>query len=185
MLWTRGIKVHLKVAGAGEIDKFKALAERLRVGSAVEFLGLVKNDSVQQIMRDAAVVVVPSQHAYPEGFPLTIYEALCARTPLVASDHPMFARRLIDRVNALIYPSGQPVQLAGRIEELLADQHLYASLSSAAQEAWEGLQVPVKWGDLLYRWICRREEDIRWLREHRLTSGRYDSQTGLAPTSAI
>ena len=35
------------------------------------------------------IVIVPSRHDYPEGLPMTIYEALAMRTPLVVSDHPM------------------------------------------------------------------------------------------------
>jgi len=44
-------------------------------------------------MRSADAIVIPSRHEYPEGLPLTIYEALAARTPIVASDHQCFSAR--------------------------------------------------------------------------------------------
>lgn len=173
----RGMRVALKVAGDGEVDRFKALADKLNVRPAIEFLGLIPNDSALQVMKDADVVVIPSQHVYPEGLPLTIYEALCARTPIVASDHPMFAGRLVHGIGAMIYRAGRPVELAARIEQLVEDQTLYSALSANAQRTWEGLQLPVKWGELLHRWVANRPEDRGWLREHRLNSGRYAART--------
>jgi len=165
-----GVPVRVKVAGAGEIDQFRAVAEAAGVGDAFEFLGLIPNDAVTAGMREADIVVVPSQHAYPEGLPLTIYEALCANTPIVASDHPMFVRRLADRESALIYPAGRPAELAGRIRELLGNPALYAALSGASQRTWEGLQIPLKWGDLVARWLADGAEDRRWLGAHSLAA---------------
>jgi glycosyltransferase involved in cell wall biosynthesis len=179
----RGVPVALNVIGAGEHERFKVLAERSNVGPDVRFLGLIPNNLVLQFMKDASIVVIPSQHAYPEGLPLTIYESLCARTPIVASDHPMFARRLVHRVSAMIYRAGEPAELAACIEELLTNQPLYRSLSAAAQDTWERLQLPVKWGELLYRWVSDRTEDRRWLLDHRLKSGRYAAQIGMLPTT--
>jgi glycosyltransferase involved in cell wall biosynthesis len=175
----RGAPVTLKVAGAGDLRRFEVLASRLGVEPEVHFLGLISNDSVLQVMRDASVIVVPSRHSSSEGLPLTIYEALCARTPIVASDHPMFDRRLKHRVNAMIYPAGKPAELAGCVEELFTNQKLYGSLSAAAQGAWEDLQISVKWGELLYRWAGDRAEDRRWLFESRLSSGKYALQLGV------
>ena len=133
------------------------------MAAQVAFLGLIPNAEVGACMRAASVVVVPSQHAYPEGLPLTIYEALCARTPIVASDHPMFVRRLVHRETALIYRAGKPGELADGIAELIADPALYAALSAASQRAWDGLQIPLKWGDLIARWLGGTEDDRHWL----------------------
>jgi len=33
--------------------------------------------------------------------------------------------------------------------------------------AWERLQNPVKWGDVLYRWVSDTPEDRLWLEGHR------------------
>ena len=51
-------------------------------------------------------VVVPSQHAYPEGLPMTIYDAYCSRSPLIASDHPMFRSKVIDDETAVVFGAG-------------------------------------------------------------------------------
>jgi glycosyltransferase involved in cell wall biosynthesis len=172
----RGQRVTLAVAGSGELERFKALAVRLRVESDVQFLGDVPNHSVHGLMQAASIVVVPSRHSYPEGLPFTIYEALSARAPIVASDHPMFAGHLVHRKSAMVYRAGRPKELAARVAELLSDNALYATLSANAQEAWEGLQIPVKWGELLFHWAAGTTDDYRWIFENRLNSGRYVTQ---------
>jgi glycosyltransferase involved in cell wall biosynthesis len=80
LLRAQGQAVRAEIAGRGEVEHFRALAARLGVGDAVHFLGSIPNAEVVARMRAAAVVAVPSHHAYPEGLPLTIYEALSART---------------------------------------------------------------------------------------------------------
>jgi len=163
-----GILINAKLAGAGEIEKFRAVAEAQGVGQDIEFLGLIPNTSVVDYMRAASIVVVPSQHAYPEGLPLTIYEALCARTPIVASDHPMFVRRLSHRESAMIYKAGKPAELADCIKELLSNSQLYHALSANSQHTWESLQIPVKWGDLISAWLSEHADKRQWLYENRL-----------------
>jgi len=127
-------------------------------------------------MRDADVVLIPSRHEYPEGLPLTIYEALAARTPIVASDHPMFRGALVHQRSALIFPAGESEALAAAIRRLGADRTLYAQLSANSSAAWEALQLPVTWGELIERWLSDEPADREWLLEHRLNSGLYDRQ---------
>ena len=54
----------------------------------------------------ATLVCVPSRHEFPEGFPQTLTEALAARTPVVASDHPVFTRVLRDGEGVRYFPAG-------------------------------------------------------------------------------
>lgn len=171
-----GITARAEIAGGGEIDKFRAVARAADVEQEVSFLGLIANDEVFRRMRDAAIIAITSQHAYPEGLPLTIYEALSARTPIVASDHPMFRRRLTNEKTALIYEAGNAQALADAVERLLRDADLYQALSRASLEAWESLQVPVKWGELIMRWLDDAPSDRDWIYEHRLDSGLYDAR---------
>ena len=124
-------------------------------------------------MRKADLVLIPSRHEYPEGFPMTIYEALCSRTPIIASDHPMFQNFLIHRVNAMIFPAMNSKALAEIIQKVLSDATLYNSLSLAAPEAWKQLQIPVKWADMIHRWLNHSAENQNWLFAHTLASKGY------------
>ena len=169
----KGIDASLSVAGSGEVEEFRARAAQLGVASSVEFLGRIPHLQVVQLMHEHDVVLVPSQYGYPEGLPLTIYDAYCSHSPLVASDHPMFRGRVTDGETALVFRAGDAASLAGRIEELLRKPEIYAQLSTGSRRAWEQLQLPVKWGDLMTKWLENSAESHAWLASHCLASGRY------------
>ena len=174
----KNLSVNLKIAGKGENETFIERAKQLNIQDEVEFLGLVPNNTIVNLMRESDFVLVPSRHEYPEGFPLTIYEAFCSRTPLIASDHPMFQSNLEHQINAMIFPAGNSTAIAACIEKLHLNPDLYHRLSLASYDAWKRLQIPVKWADFIKHWIIDLPENQRWLFEHRLASGRYD----LAPS---
>ncbi|NJP08615.1 MAG: glycosyltransferase [Leptolyngbyaceae cyanobacterium RU_5_1] len=169
----RNLPVCLKLVGK-DPGYFAALAERLGISDRVEFLGMQPTSAIVPLMREADVVLVPSRHAYPEGFPLTIHHALCARTPIVASDHPMFQQYLQQGVSAVIFPEANAEALADSIETLFQHPTLYQTLSEGAYRTWYRLRLPVKWSDMLNHWVIRFSQSHQWLYEHRLASGQYD-----------
>ena len=173
-LRAKNFPVKLKIAGQGQKEFFLNKARQLNIEDCVEFLGLVPNNTVIPLMREADLVLVPSRHEYPEGFPLAITHALCSRTPIIASDHPMFQNNLKQGSNSLIFPAGNSTALSECIENLLSDSGLYQSLSVASYEAWNQLQIPVKWADMINRWLDDTQKNQQWLFEHRFSSGLYD-----------
>jgi glycosyltransferase involved in cell wall biosynthesis len=170
----RQVPVRLTLAGKGDLDQFQDLARQLQIENQVQFLGLIPHQQILEEMRSADVLVVPSHHAYPEGFPLTVYEGLCTRTPLVVSDHPMFEGILRDRINAMVFPERNAIALADGVQQLVSNPQLYTQLSQASEAAWQHLQIPVKWADLIERWLFDSPENRRWLSDYSLGSGRYD-----------
>ncbi len=174
LLRDRGIEGHLKIAGSPhKIAPFKEQAAANQVSDLVDFLGLIPNEKVVDSMRDVDIVFIPSRHCYAEGLPSTIYEALCSRTPIVASDHPMFLKNIEDGYSALIFPERQPEGIAQCTERLLKNPELYLRLSKNSYEAWKNLQIPVTWAGFIRRWIADNPEENQWLREHTLASDFY------------
>lgn len=173
-LRAKKLSVSLKIAGQGETEYFFHKARKLQIEDCIEFLGLVSNNAVVHLMRKVDLVLIPSRHEYPEGFPMTIYEALCSRTPIVASDHPMFRNSLKHEINAMIFPAGNFTALSSCIEKLLSDPALYLSLSVASHDTWNQLQIPLKWAEVIQCWLSDSHENQQWLFDHRLSSGRYD-----------
>lgn len=173
-LKAKSFPVSLRIAGKDKDTFYANKAKQLGIADCVEFLGIVPNNTVVTLMREADVVLIPSRHEYPEGFPLAITHALCSRTPIVTSDHPMFKNNLRHGVSAMIFPSGNSIALAETITKLLTDPELYFSLSLASATAWEQLQIPVKWAEMINRWLDDSQENQQWLFEHRLTSGLYN-----------
>lgn len=144
----------LEVAGSGADEHiFRALAKENGTATQVIFHGKISHEEVVKKMRIHDAVLVPSRHEYPEGLPMTIYEALCVRTPVIASDHPMFLRRLIPGRNAMIFEASKPASLAAAVRRLMDDPELYTSLSKAAGEATEDYLCPLKWHDLIDTWL--------------------------------
>jgi len=171
-----GVPPSLTVIGHDPDGRMTGLAESLGLKDDVRFAGLIANEDVPAAMREADVVVIPSRHEYPEGLPLTIYEALAARTPIIASDHPMFRGALVDEESALIFPEKDSDRLASAIGRLATDRALYSRLSVKSEAAWEALQLHVTFGDLLERWLSGTAADREWLYQRRLISGLYDRQ---------
>lgn len=170
----RGHQVSLTAAGKGEIEEFRHLARSLGLADTVAFLGPIPHRNVLDSMHAHDAVIVPSQHAYPEGLPMTIYDAYCSRSPLIASDHPMFRSKVVHDQTAIVFRAGDSSALAEAIERLIGDPALYERLSHSSAAAWKRLQLPVKWGELVQRALSDGPEDRAWRAEYCLASGRYD-----------
>ena len=180
-LRAQNLPVQLKMAGKGDLTQLRQQAEQLQISESVEFLGLVGNKTIIPLMRSADLVLVPSRHDYPEGFPMTIFEALCSRTPIVASDHPMFLQKLQHQQNAMLFPAGNATAMATQITAILNDPALYYAISTATQATWQNLQLPVKWADLVNRWVDQSPKSQNWLAQYTLASGHYQPQPATLP----
>jgi glycosyltransferase involved in cell wall biosynthesis len=150
-----GLDIELDIFGTGpEKEAFEAMAQTLTVTPRVRFHGLSPNVAVLDAMRKAQLVVVPSRHAYPEGIPCVIYESLEVRTPVIISDHPSFLPKLREGDGCLIFQAGNVSHLAARLRECLTDPGLYAKLSQTAVSAWDNIQCPVTFGQLIDDWLA-------------------------------
>ena len=169
----QGFDVSLKIVGKGDLNSFKELAQKLNLYDKVTFTGLVDHKNILGLMRESDMVMIPSHHEFPEGLPLTIYEALTSRTPIVASDHPMFAGRLVDNVSALIFPAKNIDLLTDSIKALIVNANTYEQLSIASEKAWEKLQIPVKYGQLVSAWLQDTNESRQFLTKNTLENRNY------------
>jgi len=156
-LRNRGRPVELTIIGRGELEAFQSTAIKEEIERHVVFLGAKSHSEVIAAMRDHDAVLVPSHWSYPEGLPMTLYEALCTRTPLLTSDHPMFALKIRDRYNALVFPERNPEAFANRIEELATSPELYARLSNNAGNAAEDYLCPLKYDRLITDFLNAQE----------------------------
>ncbi|WP_347268148.1 glycosyltransferase [Paracoccus sp. (in: a-proteobacteria)] len=149
ILRRQGCDARLTLVGAGDAEAFRALARAEGVEAQVTLTGLLPHRQVLAEMRGHDIVLVPSHHAYPEGLPMTLYEALCVRSPLVVSDHPMFRLRIHDGVQALVHPERDPGAMAERILRLASDPASYEAFSRRAAESVTDYLCPLKWDRLI------------------------------------
>jgi glycosyltransferase involved in cell wall biosynthesis len=173
LLHQRQMPVRLAIVGQDGAGVYSQLANKLQISDSVDFLGTLMPEQVTLAMHESDVVVVPSRHDYPEGFPLVIHHALCAQTPLVVSDHPMFQLYLKHQVNAMMFAGQDTTDMANQIVSLLSDAPLYQQLSEASHPTWYQMRLPVKWADVINQWLLAGKTSDHWFGEHSLTSGRY------------
>jgi glycosyltransferase involved in cell wall biosynthesis len=152
ILRAAGRDVRLTLCGAGP-DLPAFLARAAGLGPAVTFLGRVGNDDVFRRMATATVVCVPTRHEFPEGFPLTLTEALTAHTPVLASDHPVFTRVLRDGEGLRYFPAGNAAALAHLLAAVVDDPAHYATLSRQTTVAFARLQCPVRFHEVIEAWL--------------------------------
>lgn len=150
--WLRAKRPDLRLVILGDGDWRPTL---LRDGGVregwIEAPGSVPNDRVQREMRDAWLVAVPTRHGYPEALPLVITEGLCARTPVLLSDHPIFRSYFQDGAGVRFCVAGDAASLARVVDELWSDDAAYERLSMATAQAWQSVQVETKFDHLLTR----------------------------------
>ena len=152
-LCRKGRDVRLTLCGDGrDLSMFRRKAAGL--GDRASILGRVGNDEVVRQMAAATFVVVPTRHDFPEGFPLTLTEALTTRTPVLASDHPVFTRALADGEGIRYFPARDSAALARLIEEVSRDPLAYADLSLRTEGAFEKLRCRTRFDEVVTRWLA-------------------------------
>jgi glycosyltransferase involved in cell wall biosynthesis len=180
-----GRAVTADIIGTGEADRLLRHVSDLGLNGVVNLVGQVANNKIISCMRRSDVVVVPSRHSYAEGMPLTIYEALCSRTPLVVSDHPMFLGNVQHEESALVFPAQDVLAMAQQITRLLDDKDLYARLSNLSLAAWERLQIPVSWDMLMDSWTSGSASAASLLEQYSLAKYKNVGSPNLASSAKI
>lgn len=125
-------------AAEPDLARTKAVADRLLIADRVTFTGLVEPARVPELLRRAAVLVLPNQaSAISTRYtsPLKLFEYMAAGRPIVASDLPSIREVLHDGADALLVPAGDAGALATAIRRLLADRELARRLAKAALDA--------------------------------------------------
>jgi teichuronic acid biosynthesis glycosyltransferase TuaC len=115
-----------------QAERLRKLADELRLGERVSFLGVRPPQEVAALMHESAVVVLPSR---AESFGSVLIEALACGTPVVATSCGGPEDIVNPSVGRLI-PYGDPELLAGALTAVLADGERYdpAELSAYALE---------------------------------------------------
>jgi 1,4-alpha-glucan branching enzyme len=116
----KNYKYDLIMAGSGSLSP--ALQEQARNGPGagrIRFLGSCRYEDSLAIVRDAALLVLPSQES--EGCPNVVLEAMALATPVIVADHGPLAELVAHGVNGEVFPSGDAEALATRLRALAGD----------------------------------------------------------------
>ncbi|MBW7909279.1 MAG: glycosyltransferase [Kiritimatiellae bacterium] len=122
--------VRLWIVGDGAYEAVvKQFVQEHQLGHAVQFLGFRRD--VRQVIQCFDVQVFPS---HQEGTPNTLYEAMLAGLPVVASTADGQGEILEHEKTALLYEPGDSVALARHLARILEDADLRRRLGSAVRE---------------------------------------------------
>jgi phosphatidyl-myo-inositol alpha-mannosyltransferase len=120
------LPTNARVWVGGEGPQTAELRARAGDDPRVEWLGRIDDDEKCRRLRAADVFCAPSLHG--ESFGVVLLEAMAARTPVVASDLPGYARVARAGKEALLVPPGDPVALGDAITRVLTDSALASTL---------------------------------------------------------
>jgi glycosyltransferase involved in cell wall biosynthesis len=122
--------LHVVIAGGGpERERLDALIGELGLSDVVLMLG--RRLDVPNILAALDVAVCASNF---EGSPLAVMEYMEAGLPIVATRVGGVPDLIDDGVHGLLVQPGEPLELAGAIDELLRDRPRAAALGARARE---------------------------------------------------
>ena len=127
----RGFNPYVVFLGNGpQLEKCKALAERLGVKQNCDFKGVVSLDEVYDVLQKSIVMVSGSRY---EAYGLTNVESISVGTPVVTTGVDGIKEIIIDGLDGLHYNLGDYDDLANKIIVLLANQVKWHQLSQTAK----------------------------------------------------
>lgn len=124
--------MRLVIAGDGELRPL--VEERAARDPSISYLGWLDEDAVTTRMRDAEVVVVPSQ--WYEGLPLVILRSLAVGTPLVVSDLENFSEDVVGDGVGWSFRTGDAAALAEQLTAVAADLDRASALRDRARQSY-------------------------------------------------
>lgn len=154
ILKSEGIPFSMTLIGGGDFsDEAQSMISEMGLSGVIHLAGRMAHDDVVKALGEATVSLAPSWHDYPEGLPMTIYEALATRTPLALSDHPMFQLYFKDTPAARMAPEKNPATLAAGIKALITSPDVYAKASQATEALWNRIKCDLTWGAFIAAWL--------------------------------
>ncbi|HYY23429.1 MAG TPA: lysylphosphatidylglycerol synthase domain-containing protein [Thermoleophilaceae bacterium] len=131
-----GVAARLVVAGPAREEVNPLLLDP----DGVEVAGRVSDDEKWRLLGEADILSAPSLGG--ESFGMVITEAFASGTPVVASDIAGYRDVVRDRVDGMLVPAGEPVELAETLRALALDPARRQAMSVAAQERAERFAWP-------------------------------------------
>ena len=184
LLRRQGHDATLTVVGQDLDGQFPRQAKRQGIAAQVDFRGRLPHAEVLELMRQHDLVVIPSHPSYPEGIPYVTYDAFSVRTPLIVSDHPMFADNVIDGESGLVFRASDVAALMQACRRLMSDAALYRRLSENSLAAWKRLQMDAEWGDMIRRFLAGPARHEAWRQAHCLATVEQTRRAAAEPLTA-
>jgi glycosyltransferase involved in cell wall biosynthesis len=152
--------VHFFIVGAREGAYLDRLRDTILHGGAVDRIHLI-HEPAEEVLAYYAIADVFCCCSFEESHPRVVLEAMAFGVPIVATRVWGIPEQVEDGVSALLMPAGDPLALAARIGELLADPVQAAAIGRAARQRFEERFRAAVMNDLyqkLFTGLLDREE---------------------------
>ncbi|MFZ4064271.1 MAG: glycosyltransferase family 4 protein, partial [Candidatus Nanopelagicaceae bacterium] len=128
---TQVSNLRILVAGPGDSEDFsKQVPSQLR--NRITFLGRISELEKAQFFKSISLYIAPNTGG--ESFGIILAEAMAARTPIVASNLPAFAKLLDEGKSGELFTSESSTALASAVLHLLADDDARKQIADAGFE---------------------------------------------------
>lgn len=123
----KNIDVKIWICGDGpERENLEQLSHSLNVDDKVKFLGWIDSKKKNEILKDANVLVFPSQN---EGLPMAILESLSYGVPVITTNVGSISDVIRDGYNGYFIEVGDFKRISEYINGLLLSKSIYNFLS--------------------------------------------------------
>ncbi len=133
--WKHLGSIALKIVGDGPLMEEIRTFVRQEGLKNVEILGRRPRDEVFHLMREAWMLMFPSE--WYEGFPMAIAEAFACGLPVIASRLGAMAEIVEDGRAGLLFRPGDPEDLAAKIEWAWTHPKALAQMGEEARREYE------------------------------------------------
>ncbi|MEM2618738.1 MAG: glycosyltransferase family 4 protein [candidate division WOR-3 bacterium] len=146
------IPASLTVIGSGEVNKYRILAQKMKIEDSVKFLGPVRYDMVPHYLQQSNVLVLPSitTKNWKEQFGMVLIEAMATGRVVIGSD----SGAIPDVINGagIVVRERQSVDIADALVKLWNDPDYLKFYSekgiSKVKEKYAAVKVAEKYLDL-------------------------------------
>lgn len=118
------------LAGNGEIEHGKDIAEHLNIAAQVLFLGWINGEKKYKAFQEATIFCLPS---YAEGFPMGVLDAWSFGLPVITTPVGGIPDIAEDGKNMLLFNPGDTDMLAKQLERLIVDEKLRDTIAVASK----------------------------------------------------
>jgi glycosyltransferase involved in cell wall biosynthesis len=124
-------KSQLTLAGIGEVEQARSLAESLNVKEQINFPGWVDPVRRSELLSKADVFVLPS---YNEGLPMALLEAMSWGLPVITTPVGGIPEVVTHTKTGLLVNPGDVEQLTEAVQSLIEDESLRLKLGNDARK---------------------------------------------------
>lgn len=120
------------LAGDGDVEFYKAMADELGIAERCSFPGWVSGDDRDRLYLDASVYCLPSKN---EGMPMSVLEAMSYGLATVTTPVGGIPQVIENGRNGKLVQVGDSATLADAISSLLADTNLKRSIGEGGRDS--------------------------------------------------